>query len=62
MTPLDVLRIALENEKKAYDFYDEMLRKHNSPLIEEILINLKDAEYKHHKIIEDKIAQINKGI
>ena len=61
MTPLDVLRIALENEKKAYDFYDEMLKKYNSPVIEEILIALKDAEYKHRKIIEDKIAQINKA-
>lgn len=61
MTPLEILHTALEKEKQAYDFYDEMMRKHSSPIIKELLINLKDAEYKHQKTIEDKIATISRA-
>ncbi|MDP1852922.1 MAG: ferritin family protein [Candidatus Omnitrophota bacterium] len=61
VVPLEVLQIALGKEKEAYKFYEEMLAKHSSSVIKDILISLKDAEYKHEKIIEEKISEINKS-
>ncbi|PIQ88951.1 MAG: hypothetical protein COV72_05585 [Candidatus Omnitrophica bacterium CG11_big_fil_rev_8_21_14_0_20_42_13] len=58
MTPLEILNVALKREEEAYDFYEEMIKKHNSSAIEDILTKLKDSEYKHRKIIEDKISEI----
>ncbi|MEK6715777.1 MAG: ferritin family protein [Candidatus Omnitrophota bacterium] len=61
MTPVELLQTALDKEKDAYRFYDDMLRKYDLPAVKDLLVQLKDAEYKHQKIIEEKIAEITKS-
>lgn len=61
MTPVELLGIALKKEKDAYKFYDDMLKKYDLAAIKDLLAALKDAEYKHQKIIEEKISEINRA-
>jgi len=60
-TPMAILEAALEKEKAAYHFYDQLLKNTNVGLLQEIIEHLIDEEYKHIQLIEKKIAALRSG-
>jgi len=58
MTPVEILRIALKNETDMMEFYQKMGVEH--PIIADICQELKNEEYKHKMLIENKIAELTK--
>ena len=58
MTPVEALKIALKKEESSIELYREMSIKH--PAIKELLLSLLDEEFKHKKMIEEKIVQLTK--
>ncbi len=61
LTPEEILNRALAKEKAAFNYYDRMLRSTNIDLIQGLLQELKNEEYKHIKMIESKIRQLSVG-
>ncbi len=57
-TPMEILEAALQKEKSAYQFYDNLMNNTNIELLQEIIEQLRDEEYKHILIIEKKMAQL----
>ena len=58
MVPIEVLKMALEKEKEAAEFYTKMALEHAS--LKDILTDLANEEYKHKKLIEAKIQELTK--
>jgi rubrerythrin len=58
MTPVEALKMALQKEEASIELYRELAAKH--PAIKELLSSLLDEEFKHKKLIEDKIAQLTR--
>ena len=61
LTTEEILNTALAKEKAAFSYYDRMLRSTNIDLIRDLLQELKNEEYKHIKMVETKIRQLNLG-
>lgn len=56
-TPVEILEAALEKEKDAYRFYDDLLNSTTVLIVQELLEHLRDEERKHMLMIEKKIAK-----
>ncbi|NIS68709.1 MAG: hypothetical protein GTO12_07060 [Proteobacteria bacterium] len=61
VTPEEILSTALKKEKAAFSYYDRMLKSTNIELIRDLLQELKNEEYKHIKMVENKIRRLNLG-
>jgi rubrerythrin len=57
-TPMAILEAALDKEKAAYRFYDQLRNNTNVGLLQEIIEHLLEEEYKHIQLIEKKIAAL----
>ncbi len=53
--PLDVMRMALEREKRAVRDYQEFAATAREPAIREMFLFLVEEEKKHVKLLEDEI-------
>jgi len=60
-TPIAILEAALEKEKAAYQFYDQLLNSTNVGILREIIEHLLEEEYKHIQLIEKKMAALRNG-
>ncbi|MCX5902049.1 MAG: hypothetical protein NTV89_00965 [Proteobacteria bacterium] len=60
-TPMAILEAALEKEKAAYRFYDQLLNNTNVGILREIIEHLLEEEYKHIQLIEKKMAALRNG-
>ena len=60
-TPMAILEAALEKEKAAYRFYDQLLNSTNVGILQEIIEHLLEEEYKHIQLIEIKMAALRSG-
>ena len=58
MTPVEALKMALTKEEASIELYKELAVKHTA--IKDLLLSLLDEEYKHKKMIEEKIVQLTK--
>jgi len=54
----EVLKIALENEKRAYSFFQKKLTFADDPQLEEMFRQMAGEEEKHMKIIEEQIKHL----
>jgi rubrerythrin len=58
----DILKVALAREETAHRFYEGLLEKHSRvEPIRDLLEQLKDEEYRHIRLIHDKMAQLDLG-
>lgn len=60
-TSEQILKTALAKEKAAFSYYDRMLKSTNIELIQDLLQELKNEEYKHIKMIESKMRRLSLG-
>lgn len=60
-TPKDILDTALAREREAYRFYDTLLRETHTPMMAELLTQLREEEQRHIRLIEGKIARMRLG-
>ncbi|NIQ39292.1 MAG: hypothetical protein GTN81_11960 [Proteobacteria bacterium] len=61
LTPEEILNTALAKERAAFSYYDRMLKASNIEVIQDLLQELKNEEYKHIKLVENKIRLLNLG-
>ncbi len=61
LTLEEILNTALAKEKAAFNYYDSVLKATNIELIRDLLQELKNEEYKHIKLVENKIRRLNLG-
>ncbi|MDP2940443.1 MAG: ferritin family protein [Candidatus Omnitrophota bacterium] len=54
----ELLTIALEREKSAVGFYEDMLTHSFASMVSDLLVELRDAERHHAQIIEKKLAEL----
>ena len=57
-TPDQILELALEKERAAYNFYNEAVSGSKIEMIRELLEELRNEEAKHIKLIEKKLAEM----
>ena len=57
VSPMDVIRMALEREKAAYRNYTEYARIATQPEIRELFRYLAEEEKKHAKLLADEIEK-----
>jgi rubrerythrin len=60
-TPIEILNAALLKEQNSYAFYDDMLQQSTVGFVSDLLEELRDAEFHHVKMIEKKIASLERG-
>ncbi len=60
-TPMEILEAAIEKEKAAYQFYQELLNNTSVGMLQEIIEHLLQEEYKHIQLIEKKMAALRSG-
>ena len=60
-TPGEILEVALALEKEAHAFYNNALKTAGNPQVRELLEHPADAEYKHARLVEKKMAELLKG-
>ena len=60
-TPMEILEAAIEKEKAAYQFYQELLNNTSIGMLQEIVEHLLQEEYKHIQLIEKKMAALRSG-
>jgi rubrerythrin len=61
LMPDEILDIALQKEKQAYNFYKRLATQTKVDMVRELIEKLCDEEYKHRKMIEEMIAQMSLG-
>ena len=61
LTSEQILNTALAKERAAFNYYDRMLKSTGIELIQDLLQDLKNEEYKHIKMIETMIRRLNLG-
>jgi rubrerythrin len=59
ITDLDALRIAMDSEKEAIDFYTKIREKLNNDQVIEIINEIIEQEKKHYRIFEGEFHHIN---
>jgi rubrerythrin len=59
VTDLDALRIAMDSEKEAIDFYTKIKEKLNNDQVIEIINEIIEQEKKHYRIFEGEFYHIN---
>lgn len=60
-TPMEILEAAIEKEKAAYQFYQELLNNTSIGMLQEIIEHLLQEEYKHIQLIEKKMSALRSG-
>ena len=60
-TPMEILEAAIEKEKAAYQFYQELLNNTSIGMLQEIIEHLLQEEYKHIQLIEKQMAALRSG-
>jgi rubrerythrin len=61
-TPEAILKSALAREHAAHRFYADLLERHSRiEPVRDLLQELKDEEYRHVKMIETRIADLESG-
>ena len=60
-TPMEILEAAIEKEKAAHQFYQELLNNTSIGILQEIIEHLLQEEYKHIQLIEKKMAALRSG-
>ncbi|MCK4423172.1 MAG: hypothetical protein KAV18_03795 [Candidatus Omnitrophica bacterium] len=58
MVPVEALELALSKEKEAIKMYKKFSVEH--PIVSETFLFLMDEEYKHQKMLEEKIYELTK--
>lgn len=58
MTTIEALEIAVTKEEGSIELYKIMLGKHQD--VQELVTFLLNEEYKHLKLVKDKIAELKK--
>ena len=58
MTPVEALKMALSKEEAAIELYRKMSVEH--PAIKDLLISLMNEEYRHKKMIEEKLSELTR--
>ena len=58
MTTIEALEVALRKEEASIELYKDMLNKYRD--VKELITFLLNEEYKHHKLIQDKMVEIIK--
>ena len=58
MTPVEALKLALSKETASIELYKKISKEHS--VIRELVTFLLNEEYKHKKLIEDKIAEVTR--
>jgi len=56
--PIEALKLALEKEIKAHEFYVMFSDEARNPTVKDIFIFLANEEDKHRKLIENKIREL----
>jgi rubrerythrin len=57
-TPIDILTAALQKEREAYSFYNQLIQSSTVTVVHELLEQLRDEEHKHMIMIEEKISRL----
>ncbi len=58
MSTIEALEIALKKEEASIQLYKDMLVKHKD--INELFSFLLNEEYKHRKLVQDKLVELKK--
>jgi rubrerythrin len=58
MTPTEALKIALEKEEASIKLYTDLPKQHSS--LKDLYLFLINEEYKHKRLIKDKISEITR--
>ena len=58
MTPIEVLKMALSKEEASIKLYENLSKENQA--VRDLLLTLKDEEYKHKSLLEKKIAEYTK--
>lgn len=61
MSPLQAMKVALESEKKAYDFFVEALPFVKEPEVHALFEELRDEEVEHQKLLESHMKDLPEG-
>lgn len=60
-TPVEILEKALQEERAACDFYTNLAVNCKVVFLSELLVELRDEEAKHVKMIQAMLSQIKAG-
>jgi rubrerythrin len=60
-TPDEILRLALETETQARDFYERMAVSCSVDFVKELLETLQNEETKHIRMIEHMLTKLESG-
>lgn len=60
-TPDGILEAALCREKEAYQFYSGVLARCSLDAVRDLVEKLRDEEYRHVRMIEGMISNLNLG-
>jgi len=60
-TDIDILKIALENERRAYAFYQKKITFSTDALLKEMFNTMAREEDRHIKIIEEQLTSIKRN-
>lgn len=60
-TPMEILQAALRKEESAYRFYENIGELTHSAPIRQLVIQLKEEEFRHIRLIQKKIVELNLG-
>jgi len=60
-TPDQILQKALEKEKEAYDFYEQLVSSCSVDFVKDLLEKLRNEESKHMRMIQNMISRLESG-
>jgi rubrerythrin len=61
MSALQAFEVALDSERKAYDFYNQALPHVSDPQIKALFTELRDEETEHVRMVQEAIANLPSG-
>ena len=61
LTVEEILKRSLAREKASFSFYDRLLKSTTVDLIQDLLQELKNEEYRHIKMIEQRTRRLGTG-
>jgi rubrerythrin len=60
-TPEEAIRMAIEREKGAHEFYNQAAKIAKYPGTKQMFEALAEEERKHRQILEDELARVKEG-
>jgi rubrerythrin len=60
-TPEEAIRMAIEREKGAHEFYNQAAKIAKYPGTRQMFESLAKEELKHRQILEDELARVKEG-